>query len=126
MMGYSLLQWAQCDPFFRNLSLSEAKAGHRNLMVGMLGNADHLGAYLALTLPFLLLQPGKGWRWLVGLNLCLLGKLVLVEHAIGGAVAALGGGDVVGVENVPTLALAVDWKPGDSRITDSLAYSWAG
>lgn len=56
VMAYSILQLLNLDQFFRPIDHEKTVE-----FVGLLGNPSTYGAYLALLLPFLLLQ--QGWRW---------------------------------------------------------------
>lgn len=80
---YGLLQCLNLDQFFADRDLSN----HKDALVGTIGNSSHFATYLALTLPVMLIQRGKVWKGLVGLNMVLL----LLTKSISGQFAAFCG-----------------------------------
>lgn len=80
MVGYAALQVAQLDQFFKNMDPSL----HTDLLVGTLGNPNHLGVLLAMAVPLFLSQPERWWKYLAGAT----GLLILATNSVG-AIAAL-------------------------------------
>lgn len=90
MVVYGFLQICQADPWLKNFDHDQAKNGLHSLLIGTLGNPDHLGAYFAMTLPLVWLYR-RFWRWRIILagQVVLLGWLAIGSQVIGGLVAAL-------------------------------------
>ena len=84
IMLYGFLQLFQLDQFLSNIDDKRT-----DLLVGTIGNPTHLAAYLALCFPLLLAQHGWRWRIATGMNLLLLGILLIRHGSIGGPICAV-------------------------------------